>query len=216
MMQRVRHQSLGGGDGIPTIECESTPQSSCAQYVDNQLPALPVVQNDTHKSSAGIQDHEGASSTVTDNEDLNVSPPNINRHSWQLTLKESRLGYTWKQLLLNLLILALLVVVVVFVKTTYDAERNSVQKIALDTLMKVNVSTTLSVLRVTQGILSTLSSFSLIESLVALQWSIIESHQGLPYLDLLALSPTSGVAGALSLLRSSIASGSSKSYALLR
>ncbi|KAI0202467.1 hypothetical protein F4808DRAFT_449802 [Astrocystis sublimbata] len=82
--------------------------------------------------------------------------------------------------------------------------------------MKLGPSKTLAVLRVSQGILSTLTSLSLAESLVLLQWSLIGSNRGLPYLDLLALSPTNGVFGALSLLCSSVTKGSSKKYALLR
>ncbi|KAJ8128335.1 hypothetical protein O1611_g5298 [Lasiodiplodia mahajangana] len=203
-------------DSTPMTEREGIHDSIHLQVVKGKVPARLIVESDTATSSTGAQDHDGDFSDVADVEEQGTSPSDTKRRSRWPRLKESRLGYTWKQLLINLLILALLVVVAVFVQATYDAERNSVEKVALDRLMKADVSTTLAVLRVSQGILSTLTSLSLVDSLVALQWSMIESRQGLGYLDLLALSPTSGIAGALELICSSITKRSSKAYAFLR
>ncbi|RYC57014.1 hypothetical protein CHU98_g9193 [Xylaria longipes] len=215
MIQQVTDQPLDERDDIPTTEPKSIRQSSRIQIVPIEGPTALIIESDTATSFTGTQDPKGDSSEVTDIEEHEACPSDTKGHSWWLTLKESRLGYTWKQVLINLLILALLVVVVVFVQATYDAERNSAKKVALNRLMKADVSTTLAVLRVSQGILSTLTSLSLIESLIALQWSMIESRQGFGYLDLLALSPTSGVTGALELIFSSITKGSSKAYAFL-
>ncbi|KAK5627505.1 hypothetical protein RRF57_003220 [Xylaria bambusicola] len=184
-----------------------------SQGLNDQDSAPEIAESAATVSLRDTQGHEGDSSKTAEQK---TPPRKIKPQSWWLMMKESRLGYTWKQLLINVLILALLAVVVVFVRATYDAERNSEKKLALDRLMKTNVSTTLGVLRVSQGILSTLTSLSIIESLVALQWSMIESRRGLGYLDLLALSPTSGIAGALKLICSPITKGSSKAYALLR
>ncbi|TGJ81959.1 hypothetical protein E0Z10_g6802 [Xylaria hypoxylon] len=216
MIPQAIDQSLNGGDGMTTTERESIHQPNRPHFVNSETSTHPIAHSDTAKSSTETQDHEGGSSEVTDIEEQETCPSDTKRHSWWLMLKESRLGYTWKQLLINLLILALLVVVVIFVQATYDAERNSMRKVALGRLMKTDVSTTLAVVRVSQGILSTLTSLSLIEILVTLQWSMIESRQGLGYLDLLALSPTSSVTGALELIFSSITKGSSKAYAFLR
>lgn len=215
-MRQVTEQSADGRDGVPMMEREGIHSLGGLRVADSEAPARPIVKSDNATSSTGKQDHENDSSGATDIEEQETCPPPSKRHSRWLRLKESRLGYTWKQLLTNLLIVALLAVVVVFVQATYDAERNSVEKAALDRLMKADVSTTLAVLRVSQGILSTLTSLSLADSLVALQWSMIESRQGLGYLDLLALSPTSGITGALELICSTITKGSSKAYAFLR
>ncbi|KAI0438358.1 hypothetical protein F4803DRAFT_569647 [Xylaria telfairii] len=215
-MRQVTEQLVDERDDIPVMEREGIHYLGSLRVANSESPARPIVKSDNATSSTGKQDHESDSSEVTDIEEQETCPPESKRHSRWLRLKESRLGYTWKQLLTNLIIVALLAVVVVFVRATYDAERNSARKAALDRLMKADVSTTLAVLRVSQGILSTLTSLSLVDSLVALQWSMIESRQGLGYLDLLALSPTSGITGALELICSSLTKGSSKAYAFLR
>jgi hypothetical protein len=104
----------------------------------------------------------------------------------------SNLSKTGMQLFLALTSLGLFAVVILFVQATFSAETNTSQKHAFDSVLKTDVSTTLAVLRASQGLLASLTSATLMESFELLQWSLSDRSDGLWYLSLLALSPTTG------------------------
>ncbi|KAF4967229.1 hypothetical protein FSARC_5208 [Fusarium sarcochroum] len=91
---------------------------------------------------------------------LNRAVTNSNRGSWD-KLKVAKL-----QILINILALSLLSVVVVFIQATYSAQLDSSRKVPMQPLMKVDVSTTLTVVRAAQGMIVSLFGISLISGLV--------------------------------------------------
>lgn len=128
----------------------------------------------------------------------------------------SRLSDTTVTTILGIVILGFFAVLVLFIQTTYAAESRSRQGHALDGLLKTDVSTTLAILRASQGILSALTAVALNDAFVFLQWAMINSPDGLHYLSLLALSPTTWNFGTLALVCSSAATLTPKFWALLR
>lgn len=116
------------------------------------------------------------------------------------TLRASNFGKTWLILTLSIVSLCLFAVVIILVQLSYMAETYSARKVKLDDTMKINVSTMLSVLRAVQAVLSATTSMALGGVFSFLQWSLMNSSDGLPYLNLLALSSATGNIGSLKLL----------------
>lgn len=127
-----------------------------------------------------------------------------------------RLKRTSIPILLCFVSFGLLATVIIYVQSTYTAESNSRRGLALSDLLKTDVSKTLTVLRTSQGILSALTSLALENIFFLLQWSQIHPPEGLSYLRILALSPTTGGLGTLRLLQSSAPNLATKLWALLR
>ncbi|KAK4445350.1 hypothetical protein QBC34DRAFT_441760 [Podospora aff. communis PSN243] len=96
------------------------------------------------------------------------------------------------QLVLLLLSSTLFVAIVLVVQLTVWAEQQSDQGLPLDDRLKLDVSVTLAILRVLQGVLSALLTISMARALLFLQWSLICRPEGLSYLSLLSLSGSTG------------------------
>lgn len=96
----------------------------------------------------------------------------------------------------------LLAGIIVIIQFTVRAESISEQKGRLDGFLTADVSTTITIVRALQGILTTLVTVSLAQAFSYLQWSFIRSSgaDGVPYARQLALSPTTSVSGTLSLI----------------
>lgn len=115
----------------------------------------------------------------------------------------SRITSTWTQLALSLLALCLFAVVVIYVRGTSTAISLSTDHRALNNfLLNTDVSTTLAVVRASQGLLSALMTGLLKNMFVLVQWNLMSSARGLSFHNLLALSPTTDSLGALAILRS--------------
>ncbi|KAH8891555.1 hypothetical protein GQ53DRAFT_648717 [Thozetella sp. PMI_491] len=127
----------------------------------------------------------------------------------------SRLINTASQLFLAVLSLALFAVVIVFVQATYVAESRSQQKLPLDVFLKMDISKTLAIVRVAQGLLSTITGIAISNSFVFMHW-IMMAGDGLLFPKFLALSPMTAPLGTLALLKSSDATLSARLWALLR
>ncbi|KAJ9144673.1 hypothetical protein NKR23_g5763 [Pleurostoma richardsiae] len=140
----------------------------------------------------------------------------LQTHAPRLKRRDSALSKTAPQLLLNLLTLGLLAVVVLFVEATSAAERQSSQGLPLSGLLKTDVSTTLAVVRTAQGLLSAISALAVKNSFTSLHWKMMSSPNGLRYLNLLALSPTTEILGTFALLRSAVVRSITKLLALSR
>ena len=157
--------------------------------------------------------------------DRGVSPPSpvvanvATRDSTSKPLKStfhSRVSGTIVMIILNIVILGLFALLVLFIQTTYAAESRSRQGLALDGLLKTDVSTTLAILRASQALLSAFTTVALNDTFVFLQWAMINSSNGLQYLSLLALSPTTWNVGTLALVCSTAVKLTPKFWALLR
>lgn len=65
----------------------------------------------------------------------------------------------------------------------------SQQGLRLNSFLKTESSTILTILRASQGLLSLLTALALDGAFVLLQWNNMAHPQGLPYLTLLSMSP---------------------------
>jgi hypothetical protein len=99
-------------------------------------------------------------------------------------------GPTILQFLSATLALALLAVVILFVQSANVALDRSKKNLPLNTLAKIDSSTTLAVVRAAQGVLSVCMAFVLNEAFVLLLWMQMNTPKGLSYLSFLALSPS--------------------------
>lgn len=146
------------------------------------------------------------------NDEIKVTAPRPHEHRSSLT----RLNRTSTPILLFMLALCLLATVIIYVQSTYAAEESSRRGRPLSGLLKTDVSRTLTILRTSQGILSALVSLALENVFVLLQWGQIYPPGGISYLNILALSPTTGALGTFGLIRSSAPKVSTKLLALSR
>jgi len=120
------------------------------------------------------------------------------------------------QVILLLLSSALFVVILLVVQLTVWAERQSSQGQALDDRLKVNVSITLAVLRVLQGLLAALLTVSMARALLLLQWTLISRPRGIAYLSLLSLSGSTGLWGMFRIMFGFGSGLSTKAFAMMR
>lgn len=134
----------------------------------------------------------------------------------QLKTRLARFKQISTPMLLFFLATCLLATVILYVEATYAAEERSNLGRPLSDLLKTDVSWTLTILRTSQGILSGLVSLALQNVFVLLQWSKMYPPDGTSYLNILALSPTTGALGTLGLIKSSAPKVSAKSWALSR
>ncbi|ETS80633.1 hypothetical protein PFICI_08162 [Pestalotiopsis fici W106-1] len=130
--------------------------------------------------------------------------------------RSTKLQRTWLFVLTAMLATIAFAVVIIFVLSTYFAERASEKRQQLNNLMKVDASMTLSVLRASQGLLSVLMGLLLEEAFTLLQWDFLNRPNGLPYTSILILSPTTTAAGIFALAKSSVVAASAKCWAVLR
>lgn len=170
------------------------------------------------RSDQGSRDHLKMASQVCAvplaSKDGKTQVPASQGHDLKKSLV--RLKRTSIPILLCFASIGLLVTVIIYVQSTYAAESSSSRGLPLSDLLKTDVSKTLTVLRTSQGILSALTSLALENIFFLLQWSQIHPPNGLSYLRILALSPTTGSLGTLNLLKSSAPNLPTKFWALLR
>lgn len=123
---------------------------------------------------------------------------------------------TWTHLVVILSAISFFGIIITFVQATYTAEGCSKEKRKLNRLLTADTSTTLAIVRFCQGVLSAMTSYTLTGALTHLQWMMTNSPTGIRYQDLLALSPTTEISGAISLGYSSFTTTSTKFWSILR
>jgi hypothetical protein len=128
----------------------------------------------------------------------------------------SKLHTTRLQLVTIATSLALIAVVIAFVQTTYTAEIRTRQGAKLDRLQKLGASSMLAVLRLSQGVLSLLTTLALDSVFLILQWNKMDNFQGSSFITFLSISPSTNFLGLVSILRSGSARASTKLWALSR
>jgi hypothetical protein len=92
------------------------------------------------------------------------------------------------------------VVVIFYASVTERAEVASNKGLPLSDWLKVGVGTTLTVVRVLQGVLSAACAIAAARALLFLQWCLIQRPEGLSYRSLLALSPSTLDSGIIRIL----------------
>ncbi|KAK8024444.1 hypothetical protein PG993_012510 [Apiospora rasikravindrae] len=130
--------------------------------------------------------------------------------------KRLKLSNTWMQGCAVLCITVLFACIIFFVQSLFDAQARSDQKKPLNPIHKIDASRTLSLARTAQAILSLSTTFALQNTFQYLQWAMISRPQGLSYTSMLSLSTTTGALGMMNLIRSLVANGSSKAWAIMR
>lgn len=123
---------------------------------------------------------------------------------------------TFWQLALWILSLGLFAVIVLFVQVCNYAQQDSREKKRLSGILTTDSSTTLSVLRTAQAVLSTATALGLDNALEFIQWTLMDSPNGLPFSSLLALSPATGQIGLLRLFFSQSGLITARLWTLLR
>lgn len=175
---------------------------------------LPILQGDDHQLyDVALSDSEAA---VYSSSDLKNPYLKEGLRKQNAKARSTKFRRTWLQFLSNILALCSFAVVIIFVVSTYVAEKVSIENRQLNGLMKIDSSSTLTVLRASQGLLSALMTVALNEVFVLLEWDKICQPGGLPFTSLLSVSPTTGVAGILALVQSSAVATTAKLWAVGR
>lgn len=128
----------------------------------------------------------------------------------------SRLSTIGIHLLLSVVSLGLFAIIVIFVQSSYLAKQRSERRLNLSGILRTDVSTTLAVVRTAQGLLTALTTLILRDLFIFIQWQMMNVQDGIPFLSLLALSPSTSNFGMVSLLRAPNSGMSTKAWAFLR
>jgi len=122
------------------------------------------------------------------------------------------------QFLILILSSALYTCIILIALATGWAQSTSDKNVPLSKWFKVEVGTTITVVRVLQGVLSATSTILLSRSLLYLKWGLMRTHgdDGIPYKTLLALSPTTLDWGSVKLILGFASRLSTRFWALLR
>jgi hypothetical protein len=120
------------------------------------------------------------------------------------------------QLLLLLAASALLAIIVFTTHLTNQAQAVSQKRGPLSRLLIADVSSTLTVLRAFQGLLTTGLAAILSQTFSYLHWGHLYDPQGAPYIRQLALSPTTSFWGMVSLVTHRSPTLGSRCWALTR
>lgn len=121
---------------------------------------------------------------------LDKSPPGFNCPHNSLIMHSTLKQSFWPSLLMGLTI-AVFSVTASFAKAAISTD-------SVSYLQKF--SSTLAILRVLQGITSTLTNVALNQILELIQWSLVSRNNGLRLLTFLSISPTTGVLGMLGMV----------------
>jgi hypothetical protein len=111
---------------------------------------------------------------------------------------------------------ALLAAIVFIALLTIQAEQASGRGSALDNMLKLTVSQTLTLVSLLQGLLALSVTLVLTRAFHYLQWGLSARTSGLPYLDFLALSPMTLEWGLVLLFVSSTSFASARMWSGLR
>lgn len=130
--------------------------------------------------------------------------------------KPSKVKDTLWQLGICVLSLGLFAVIFLFVQASKHARQDSEQKRQLAGILRTNASLTLAILRTAQAVLSTITTLGLDNALEHIQWTLMNTPDGLTFSSLLALSPATGQIGMLQLFFSDGALMSTRLWTLLR
>jgi hypothetical protein len=114
--------------------------------------------------------------------------------------KSGRLRTALWHLALALVASALLAAIVAIVRLTDQAQKISQQKGQLDGILTADVSTTLTLVRTLQGLLTISVTVLLSQCFTYIQWGFARHASGASYIRQLALSPTTTLWGTIRLM----------------
>jgi hypothetical protein len=87
-----------------------------------------------------------------------------------------------------------------YANAAFSAELTSTATNALRTVFSIQVGSAIAILRILQGLLATLTAVALSDAFEAIQWALVSDGNGINCLQLLAISPATGVMGTLGLI----------------
>lgn len=204
------------GENMAEVNCSAAPDPTPmgSQNRDHAGDSHVPVEKTLGEEHDKIEISASTRTAILRAKDDKTEPPFPRTDRPTTTLKTlSRMS---TPLVLSVLAICLLATVITYVQSTYAAEERSSQGRPLSNLLRTDVSRTLTILRASQGILSALLSMAVDNIFVLLQWSQIHQPDGISYLNILALSPTTGALGTLGLIKSSGPRISAKLWALSR
>ena len=104
------------------------------------------------------------------------------------------------QLALAIAPTALFAVTAWFAASTFSDEPGNQANHILQSLLKLSFSSTVTVLRILQGLTSTLTAAAVARSFEGIQWTLASRDGGIRILSFLGLSPSTGIIGAAKLV----------------
>src|SRR6266536_5313410 len=117
------------------------------------------------------------------------------RHS-KVTRWET-LGHTYSILLLALFTSLGFVLTAWYAQAIYSDETKTAFQRFLARIYKVEVGSALTILRILQGALTTLSTIALFKAFELVQWALVGQEKGVNALRLLGVSPSTGLLGTI-------------------
>ncbi|KAK8008211.1 hypothetical protein PG991_010762 [Apiospora marii] len=125
---------------------------------------------------------------------------------------------TWPTAALSLGAAGLFAALIVLVNSSFTAQSRSDQKRHLEGIHKLDANAMLSVLRIVQAVLATISTTAINQSFELIQWARTSHPRGISYTSFLAISPTTGPWGMFLLTMTPLAriNLSSKLWVILR
>lgn len=99
---------------------------------------------------------------------------------------------TWTTVALSLGAAGLFAALIVLVNASFTAQSRSDEKQHLNGIHKIDANTMLTVLRIIQAILSTMSTTVINQSFELIQWARASDRRGISYTSFLAISPITG------------------------
>lgn len=95
---------------------------------------------------------------------------------------------------------ALFAVTAWFATSTFSGKPGNQANHILQSHLKISFSSTVTVLRVLQGLTSTFTAAAVAQSFEGIQWTLASRDRGVRLLSFLGLSPTTGIFGAVKLV----------------
>ena len=120
------------------------------------------------------------------------------------------------QLALAIAPTALFAITAWFAASTFFGEPRNQANYILQSILKLSFSSTVTVLRVLQGLTSTLTAAAVARSFEGIQWTLASRDDGLRLLSFLGLSPSTSVIGAAKLVYGRKEQQSDRAWAALK
>jgi len=130
--------------------------------------------------------------------------------------RQSTFQKTGWQFALLLLSSSLFVSILLVMQLTSWADNDSRQGLPLHTRLKVDVSVTLGLIRVLQGLLTALTTLAISRTLQLLQWVLVCRPRGLAYPSLLSLSQSTSYTGSLRIMFGSMSDVPPRAFSVMR
>jgi hypothetical protein len=132
------------------------------------------------------------------------------------TTRPSSFAHTRSLLFLAVLTTGIFGLTAWYANAAFSAELANSATNALHTIFSIEVGSAIAILRILQGLLATLTTVALSNAFEAIQWALVSNGNGINCLQLLGISPVTGVMGTLGLIIDTQSRIIDRSWAFLR